>query len=122
QLIAGREDTYFGYEFDIQAGEKKLPANVVAYYVGLVSNREALRGSLAFYREWFTMVGQNAERAKTPLPMPVLAIGGAQSWGDAVGGAFTPLGNDVQGAVIAGAGHWIAEQDPAGTLAALKPF
>jgi pimeloyl-ACP methyl ester carboxylesterase len=49
QLIRGREDIYFGYEFAIQAG-KKLPEDVVDYYARLVTNRKSLRGSLAFYR------------------------------------------------------------------------
>ena len=44
QLITGREDVFFGYEFAIQGGT--LPADVVDYYVGLVSNPESLRGSL----------------------------------------------------------------------------
>ena len=33
QLITGREDVFFGYEFAIQGGT--LPADVVDYYVGL---------------------------------------------------------------------------------------
>jgi pimeloyl-ACP methyl ester carboxylesterase len=31
QLAVGREDLYFGYEFEIQAA-KKLPAEVISYY------------------------------------------------------------------------------------------
>jgi len=75
------EDIYFGYEFAIQAG-KKLPENVVDYYVGLVSNRESLRGSLAFYRAWDETVAQNAQRNNRPLTMPVLSVGGAASWSE----------------------------------------
>jgi pimeloyl-ACP methyl ester carboxylesterase len=37
QLVRGREDIYFDYEFAIQAG-KQLPDDVVDYYVGLVSD------------------------------------------------------------------------------------
>jgi pimeloyl-ACP methyl ester carboxylesterase len=84
QLVRGREDIYFGYEFAIQAG-KQLPEEVVDYYVGLVANPDALRGSFAFYREWDAMMAQNAERAKRPLTMPVLGISGAASWGEGVG-------------------------------------
>lgn len=72
QLIRGREDIDFGYEFAIQAG-KKLPEDVVDSYVRLVSNRESLRGSLAFYRAWDETVAQNAQRKNRPLTMPVLA-------------------------------------------------
>lgn len=121
QLVQGREDIYFGYEFAIQAG-KKLPDDVITYYVGLLTNPDSLRGSFAFYREWDTMMAQNAERAKRPLTMPVLGIGGAASNGAMVGDAMESLANDVQNAVIPGAGHWFAEEAPEETLAALTAF
>jgi pimeloyl-ACP methyl ester carboxylesterase len=121
QLVRGREDIYFGYEFAIQAG-KKLPDDVIDYYVGLLSNPDALRGSFAFYREWDTMMAQNEQRAKRPLTMPVLGIGGAASNGEQVGSAMKLLANDVQSAVIPGAGHWFAEEAPEQTVAALTAF
>src|SRR5436305_14020035 len=73
QLARGREDIYFGYEFAIQAG-KKLPDDVINYYVGLLSNPDSLRGTFAFYREWDTMMAQNEQRKNRPLTMPVLGI------------------------------------------------
>src|SRR5215203_5328605 len=121
QLVSGREDIYFGYEFAIQAG-KKLPADVVDYYVRLVSSRKSLRGSLAFYRAWDETVAQNAERSTRRLTMPVLAVGGAASWGQLVPDAMKELANDMQGVVIPGTGHWLAEESPKQLLAALTPF
>jgi pimeloyl-ACP methyl ester carboxylesterase len=121
QLARGREDIYFGYEFNIQA-EKKLPDEVVDYYVGLLKNPDSLRGTFAFYREWDTMMAQNAQRAKQPLTMPVLGIGGASSHGATVGEAMKGLATEVQSAVIPGSGHWFAEEAPDATLAALTPF
>jgi pimeloyl-ACP methyl ester carboxylesterase len=121
QLIRGREDIYFGYEFAIQAG-KKLPEDVVDYYVRLVSNRKSLRGSLAFYRAWDETVAQNAQRKTRRLTMPVLAVGGAASWGELVPNAMKELANDLQGVVIPGTGHWLAEESPKRLLAALTPF
>ena len=120
QLIRGREDVYFGYEFAIQGG--KLTDDVVDYYIRLVSNREALRGSLGLYRAWDATVAQNETRAKQPLKMPVLSIGGAASWGELVGEAMKPLATDLRSVVIPGTGHWVAEQSPGELLAALTPF
>ena len=100
----------------------KLPAYVIDYYVGLVSNPDALRGSLGFYRAFNATVAQNDERARTPLPMPVLAIGGEASYGADVAEAMTALAADVQGAVIPGTGHWVAEDTPEEMLAALTSF
>ncbi len=60
QLISGREDIYFGYEFAIQGGD--LPDDLVDYYVGLVSNPDSLRGSLGFYRAFDATLAQNDDR------------------------------------------------------------
>jgi pimeloyl-ACP methyl ester carboxylesterase len=122
QLVSGREDIYFGYEFNIQAGKNKLPSDLIDYYVGLLRNPDSLHGTFAFYREWDAMMAQNEQRSKQPLTMPVLAISGEDSWGEAVGEAFKPLADDVQSAVIPGAGHWFAEQAPEETVAALTQF
>ncbi len=61
----------------------------------------------------------NEQRKSRPLTMPVLAIGGAESWGEAVG--KVPA-DDLQTVVIPGHGHWLAETAPEETLAALAPF
>jgi pimeloyl-ACP methyl ester carboxylesterase len=121
QLVTGREDVFFGYEFAIQGGPK-LPDDVVAYYVRLLSNPDALRGCFGFYRALDETLGQNAQRKTRPLPMPVLAIGGAASYGEVVGKTMKLLADDVQSVVIPGAGHWVAEQAPDEVLAALSAF
>ena len=120
QLVRGREDIFFGYEFAIQAGQgKKLPDDVMHYYFRIFSDRDALRGSFGFFRAWFTTLLQNVARTANPLTMPVLAIGGATSWGGDVGNIPA---DDVQTVVIPGNGHWLAETAPEETLAALTAF
>ena len=95
---------------------------MIEYYVGLVSNPDSLRGSLGFYRGLDATLAQNTERTSQPLTMPVLAIGGAGSYGDHVGDAMKPLANEVETVVIAGAGHWVAEEAPDEMVAALSTF
>ncbi|HEX2157484.1 MAG TPA: alpha/beta hydrolase [Actinomycetes bacterium] len=51
--------------------------------------------------------------------MPVLAIRGAESCGEAVGNGIKPAADDLQTVVIPGAGHWVAEQAPEEMLTAL---
>ncbi|MGW3248879.1 alpha/beta fold hydrolase [Streptomyces sp. NPDC001070] len=121
KLVAGREDVFFGYEFDIQGGPK-LPDAVREYYFQLYSDPETLRGSFGLYRAWDATVEQNGQRAATKLTMPVLAIGGEESWGPLVGGAMGGLADNVRSVVIPGAGHWVAEQAPQEMLAALTDF
>jgi pimeloyl-ACP methyl ester carboxylesterase len=120
QLVTGREAIFFGYEFAIQGGT--LPDEVIAYYVSLVSTPEALTGSLGWYRAFDATLAQNEQRKTRPLPMPVLAIGGAASYGDHVAGAMKPLATDVDGVVIPGVGHWVAEEAPEEMLTALTRF
>ena len=120
QLIQGREAAYFGYEFAIQGGT--LPDEVVDYYVGLLSSPGVLPGSLGFYRAFDATLAQNEQRKSRPLSMPVLAIGGAESYGEHVAEVMRLVADDVQSAVIAGAGHWVAEQAPDELLAALTAF
>jgi pimeloyl-ACP methyl ester carboxylesterase len=121
QLVTGREDIFFGYEFAIQGG-KELPDDAINYYVRMLSNPDALRGSFGFYRAFDRTLEQNKQRKTRPLPMPVLAIGGAESWGEEVGNRMKAFGEDVQGVVISGAGHWVAEQAPDELLTALTEF
>jgi pimeloyl-ACP methyl ester carboxylesterase len=54
--------------------------------------------------------------------MPVLAIGGEESWGEEVGNGMKPAAEDVQSVVISGAGHWVAEQAPEEMVAELREF
>jgi pimeloyl-ACP methyl ester carboxylesterase len=122
QLVSGREHIFFGYEFAIQAGNRKLPDDLIDYYVRLYANPEGLRSSFGFYRAWETTLAQNEQRKTRPLTMPVLAIGGAESWGEAVASGIKPAADDVQSVVIPGAGHWVAEQAPDDMLAALTAF
>ena len=46
------------------------------------------------------------------LRMPVLAIGGDHSFGDAMKAELEYVATNVQGVVISNAGHWIMEEQP----------
>jgi pimeloyl-ACP methyl ester carboxylesterase len=120
QLVTGREDVFFGWEFD--AAAKKLPDDVIAHYVRGLSNPESLRSSFGFYRALDTTIAQDGERATRRLPMPVLAIGGAMSFGEHVAEALRPVADDVQSVVIPDTGHFVAEEAPEELLAALSGF
>ncbi|WP_197699000.1 alpha/beta fold hydrolase [Micromonospora inositola] len=123
QLVRGREDIYFGFEFDINA-LKKLPDYAVRYYIRtLAAHRDALRGSFNFYRALDTTLAQNVERQKAGLlTMPILAIGGAASVGEGVGETMNTVAHNVQSLVIPDCGHWVAEEAPEEMLAALTTF
>jgi pimeloyl-ACP methyl ester carboxylesterase len=122
-LVKGREDVFFGAEFDASAGTMKLPADVVRYYVETVAaDADALRGSFEFYRAISTSAAQNEARKARRLTMPVLAMGGEQSGMENAANAMKIVADDVHGVVLPGSGHWVAEQAPEELLAALTEF
>src|SRR5215208_3495825 len=120
QLVTGREDLFFGWEFD--AAAKKIPDDVTDYYVGLLSNPDSLRGSFGWYRALETTIAQDEQRKTQRLTMPVLAIGGEASFGENVGNAMKLVADEVQSFVIPGVGHFVAEEAPDEMLAALTAF
>jgi pimeloyl-ACP methyl ester carboxylesterase len=122
QLVTGREDIFFGAEFDASAGTNKLPDDAVRYYIDTLKDPDHLRGSFEFYRAIPAIIAQNQERKERRLTLPVLAIGGAESSGEGVGNTMRLAADDVQSVVLAGSGHWVAEQAPEQLLAALTAF
>jgi pimeloyl-ACP methyl ester carboxylesterase len=120
QLVEGREGIFFGWEFD--AAAKKLPDDVIDYYVGLLSDPDSLRGSFGFYRALDTTIAQDQQRKARRLDMPVLAIGGEASFGEHVADAMKLVADDVWSLVLPGTGHFVAEESPDEMLAALGPF
>jgi len=123
QLVTGREDVFFGAEFDASAGTNKLPDYAVSYYIDtLAAGPDHLRGSFGFYRAIPAIIAQNEQRKARRLTLPVLAIGGAESSGEGPGNTMKLVADDVQTLVIPGCGHWVAEQAPEELLAALTAF
>jgi pimeloyl-ACP methyl ester carboxylesterase len=122
-LVRGREEIFFGAEFDASAGTNKIPADVVGYYLDILRSAPAsLQGSFGFYRAVNTTIAQNEQRMTHRLTVPVLAMGGEQSGGAGAGNTMKLVADDVRTVVLPGAGHWVAEQAPEAMLAALTEF
>ena len=122
QLVHGREDIFFGFVFATDAF-KTLPHDAVRVYIDeLAASLASLSGSVGYYRASDATAAQNQQRAKTPLTLPVLAIGGAEGLGAAVAGTLELVATNVQTLVIPGCGHFVPEEAPEQLLAALIPF
>jgi pimeloyl-ACP methyl ester carboxylesterase len=122
QLVRGREGIFFGSIYAAEA-LTPLPDYAIDYYVdGFASSPDALRGSFEFYRAWDAATQQNQDRAKRPLTLPVLAIGGAEGLNQSPVDAMESVADNVQGLVIPDCGHWLAEEAPHQMLAALSQF
>jgi len=122
ELVTGREEIYFGWQFATKAA-RPLPDYAVRYYVDtLAADPEALHASFAIYRALDATIAQNQQRKTRWLTMPVLGIGGAKSLGDQVAATMKLAADDVQTLVIPGCGHHPPEEAPEETLAALTAF
>jgi len=122
QLAQGREDVYFGWQFASKAA-RKLPDYAVRHYVGtLAADPGALHASFAIYRALDATIAQNQQRKERRLTLPVLAIGGQYSLGEQVADTMKLAADDVQALVVPGCAHWVAEETPEETLAALTAF
>ena len=122
-MVSSNADAYYRYEYSVQGGTTTLPDSAIDYYIGLYTrSRDALRTSFGLYRDWDATLTQNrAVRQNTKLTIPVLGIGGVDSWGDRVGHEMKLTADDVTTAVLPG-GHWVAEQAPSQLLAVLTEF
>jgi pimeloyl-ACP methyl ester carboxylesterase len=122
KLVTGREEIFFGAEFSASAGTNKLPKEAIDYYIQGLSDPDALHGSFQLYRAFGASTAQNEERKGRRLPMPVLAMGGAESSGEGAANTMKLVADDVETLVIPRVGHWLAEQAPEELVAALSEF
>ena len=122
QLVTGREEVYFGWQFATKAA-KPLPDYAVRHYIDtLAADASALHASFAIYRALDATIAQNQQRMTRRLTMPVLGIGGGHSLKEQVADTMKLAADDVQTLVIPGCAHWVAEETPEETLAALAAF
>jgi len=122
QLVTGREEIYFGWQFAAKAA-RPLPGYAVRHYIDtLAASPQALHASFAIYRALEATIEQNQQRQARRLTMPVLGIGGGHSLREQVADTMKLAADDVQTLVIPGCGHHPPEETPEETLAALTAF
>lgn len=125
-LVAGREALYLGWFYRTYgATPDAVSAEAQAEYLRTYSDPAALRAGFEYYRNIPRDVELHAAlRARGPLPMPVLALGGTRGWGRGleVIESCRRMATCVEGGVIDDAGHWIPEEQPARLAAELRRF
>lgn len=121
-LVSGRERTYLTHFYRNCYNPGAFSHEDIDEYVAAFSAPGAMRASMAHYGAIWQDVEHNKENAKTKLEMPVLALGGALSFGMGVLASCREVAKDVRGGVIEGCAHWIAEEQPEALLRELLPF
>ena len=124
RLVKGRERIYldrFWNEFS--ADPKNFDEASRVHYAALYARPQAMHdGFEQFHAFDQDAVDNKVFLAKGPLTMPVLAIGGDKSFGPEMAVVAKAAFTNVQGVVIQRSGHWVMEENPTDTVAAVTKF
>jgi pimeloyl-ACP methyl ester carboxylesterase len=123
-LVAGRERTYFEYFWNDLAADKtrSLPAADREAYIAAYSRPGRMHAGWAYFLSFQQTAKDFAQLSQTKLTMPVLAIGGEKSLGDALGKQMQVVATNASVVVLKDTGHWILEERPKETTEALQKF
>lgn len=125
-LVAGRQAAYFRNFYDrfsatpgaVTAAEEKVFARAYA-------SPMQLRAGFEWYRAFAKDEAFNIAQSQ-PLSVPMLLLGGEKSLGPLIPPLTEGLRKlgvaDVRPVVVAGSGHWIAEEQPVAVVAAIRSF
>lgn len=124
RLVAGRERIYLDRFWNEFAGDRsKIDEATRNHYTKLYAQPGAMRAAFAQFTAIAARdVADNRESGRTPLPMPVLAIGGEKSFGANMAVVMRNAATNVQEAVVPGAGHWLMEESPDVTVGLIDRF
>jgi pimeloyl-ACP methyl ester carboxylesterase len=123
-LVNGRESIYFAYFWNDLAADKtrSVPAADRKIYVAAYSKPGRMRAGWAYFAAWPQTAKDFAELAQNKLTMPVLTIAGDKSMGEVLGEQLRLVATDVTVIVLKDTGHWVLEEQPQQTIAALMKF
>jgi pimeloyl-ACP methyl ester carboxylesterase len=123
-LVQGRERTYFEHYWNNFAADKtrSLPEADRKAYTAAYARPGRMRAGWAYFVSFPQAAKDFAQLAQTRLSMPVLSIGGEKSLGEFLGNQMKLVASDVTVVVLKDTGHWILEENPKETTAALVKF
>ncbi len=124
RLVAGRERIYLDrFWNELSDDPKRIDEETRAHYAELYARPGAMHSAFNQFAAFAQDATDNkAFLAKGKLTMPVLAIGAEKSFGTAMADDLRFVATDVSGVVIPNSGHWLMEEQPAATVAAIRGF
>jgi pimeloyl-ACP methyl ester carboxylesterase len=124
RLVAGRERIYldrFWNEFS--ADPRSFGDAAREHYARLYAQPGAMHAGFSQFAAFDQDgIDNKAFVARGKLTMPVLAVGGEKSFGSTMAVVMRAAATNVQELVIPASGHWLMEEQPAATVAALRAF
>jgi len=124
RLVAGRERLYLDRFYnEFSADPKGVDEATRAHYAALYARPRAMHDAFEQFKAFDQDAADNKVLlARGKLSMPVLAIGGDHSFGMTMAAVMGFAASNVKGVVIANSGHWLMEEQPAATIAAIQAF
>lgn len=123
QFIAGKERELLAWYFwHWSSNPDAIDQADFEVYVRQLQKPGALRGGFAHFAAVFDDTELFKSYAGRQISQPVLALGGERGAAAFVEGAMRQLASQVTGGVVADAGHWIADEQPAALAAQLIGF
>jgi pimeloyl-ACP methyl ester carboxylesterase len=124
RLVQGRERVYLDrFWNELSATPASIDEETRRHYAALYARPGAMHSAFEQFAA-FTQdaIDNKAFAAKEKLTMPVLAIGADKSFGTAMADVLRFVASNVAGHVVANSGHWLMEEQPAATVAAIVGF
>ena len=124
RLVAGRERIYLdGFWNEFSANPSRFSEAAREHYAALYALPGAMHAGFAQFAAFDQdAIDNQAFLAQGQLPMPVLAVGGEQSFGTMMATVMRFAARDVQEAIVPDAGHWIMEENPDATIQLVRGF
>lgn len=124
RLVAGRERIYLDRFYnELSANPAGIDEPTREHYAQLLARPHAVHDAFENFKAFpQDGIDNRAFLAKGKLTMPVLAIGGDHSYGAALATELQAVATNVRGAVVLNSGHWLMEEQPAETIAAIRGF
>ena len=126
-LVAGRERLYISWFF-ANYGDRPdaIAEDDINEYARTYSQPGAMRAGFNYYRAIARDIADNRAMIDNDgkLAMPVLALGGAESWGRRLETmqSLERVAHQVEGGQIENSGHWIPEEQPVEVTRQLLQF
>jgi pimeloyl-ACP methyl ester carboxylesterase len=113
-LVKGRERTYFEHFWNDFAADKtkSVPEADRQFYAAAYARDDGMRAGFEVFRNVEQDAKDFAGFANTKLDMPLLVLTGEKATGTFLIDQAKLVGNNVQGFVINGSGHWLMEEAP----------
>jgi len=124
RLVAGRERIYLDRFWDEFAGDpSKIDEATRRHYAAIYARPGAMHSAFAqFLAIDQKDVADNLKAMETKLAMPVLAVGAEKAFGSNVAVVMRNAATNVREVVIPNVGHWLMEEAPVATIAAVQNF